>query len=192
MDKRQVIKHTRQYMNHIRHLPDKIKDIRQNINDLETSLNLSAAASTSRIDGTPHKTPFYSITSGTVERCEDLRERIAAHIANIERLEKEREKVKAAIKNAFYISRCDWGEVLTMKYFDNLTTADIARLKHTSKSTIGTMENNGLLSLANILLNLSAEGECYDYAGRYIPITAKQKYNIENWEKTTDIPRVSE
>lgn len=191
MDKKQVIKHTRQYMNHIRSIPEKINYIRQKISDLETVLNLAPSASISRLDKVVGNTPYYSMTSGSVERCEDTRERIAAHNENIKAMEKEREKVKAAIREAFYISRGDWGEVLTMKYIDNIPVAAIARKKHISKTTVGAMDNYGLLSIANILLNLSAEGERYDYNGRYIPMTAKQKYDIEHWEKTTDIPRVS-
>lgn len=192
VDKRQVIKKARHYMNHIRNIPDQINDIRQEIDDLETALKLLPAASTSKLDKSTGKIPYYSTTSEAVQKSDNIRERIAAHYKRIERLEKEREKVKAAISDLFYISRGDWGDVLTKKYIDNMPMSAIAKYKHKSKSTLGTMENNGLLSLANTLLNLPADGESYDYKGRYIPMTAKQKYDIEHWEKTTDIPRVLE
>lgn len=183
MDKREVIKTARKYVAYCRNIPDKIAELNQQIVDNErqmTFVTINVSSVEIRGNTPANSSPVY----GVLAKKERLIKENKTIAAKIEKMEREYEDFRHFLRWHLY-NGTGWNSmnVLYDRYYKGLSLTALCNNYRRSKQTVGKQENKELLTLANVVLELKADGEFYDSNGTYKDYTEKTKQQIRDWVK---------
>lgn len=184
MTKREVVNSIKDYMQRVKRIPGQIEELEKDIRDLKYFISADPQARTSKINLTRGGRVNLSDVETNIHKRERARQDIKRKQAQIKALWESYHKTRDFVQNKFILnmSLATEGNILMLFYFRGLSLKEIAQKSHQSQTAIREQYTSGLLTLANLLLDLKAAGEYYKETGEYIHLTPGTKEKMRNYD----------
>ena len=176
-----ILKESKKYMLRIAEADRKAADMRARAAEMEKELAFPLSAGVARMEPGRAKGQHKSSVEAEAVKRERQRERIAALRNEAEQMQQERAYVVAFMEALRRLKKYSMAHVIECRYLQGLTIKETARATFWKEADVKQLEEQGLLSIANVFLGLREPGGVYDRDGLYLMSLEEQEKLLRKW-----------